>query len=163
LSGAICLSPVAGKYCGNDMIANGSASTLYHCPGGQDAPASAVQVCDAGCHVSPPGVNDYCEASPGSCRSLSNCNNCVFFARCKKPNLPYGLWSYQNKVAIINSYTPQAGAVAIINTGDSVGHVAYVESVNGSNLTISEGNWPLGSCGQRTGTMQSLRITGFFM
>lgn len=163
LSGATCLRAQAGKYCGNDMIQNGAANTLYHCPGGQGAAASVVEVCQAGCHVSPQGVNDYCEASSGSCQSPGNCNNCVFFARCKKPNLPHGLSTYQNKVAIINSYTPQAGAVAVINTGDSVGHVAYVESVNGSTLTISEGNWPLGSCGQRTGTKESLRITGFFM
>jgi len=162
-SGAICLSSVAGQYCGDDMIMGGSADTLYYCPGGDGAEAQMISVCPAGCHVSPPGVHDYCEASGDACQTSKNCDNCVFYARCRNPSLPYGLFSYGDKVAIINTYVPQAGAVAVIDTGTWTGHVAYVESVNGSIINLSEGNWPLGSCGQRSGTMEALNITGFFM
>lgn len=162
LSGATCQSKVAGKYCGNDMISGGSANTLYHCPGGQGAAAQTVAVCEAGCHVSSPGVNDYCNASGGSCQTSANCNNCVFYARCRRPSLPYGLTTFAAKKAIITTTTPVAGAVAVINTGDAIGHVAYVESVSGSTIVLSEGNWPYGACGSRTGTMQSLKIVGFF-
>lgn len=162
-SGAICLSSVAGQYCGDDMIMGGSAETLYYCPGGDGAEAQVMSVCPAGCHVSPPGVHDYCEGSGDACQTSENCDNCVFYARCRNPSLPFGLFSYEDKVAIITTYVPQAGAVAVIDTGTWTGHVAYVESVNGSTINLSEGNWPLGSCGQRSGTMESLNITGFFM
>lgn len=159
LSGPTCLASAAGKYCGNDNISGGSANTLYHCPGGVGASASVYQVCSSGCYVAPPGKNDYCISS---CTTTTNCNNCVSYARCRKPSLPTGLTYYSQKKAIINSYTPSAGAVAIINTGDAYGHVAYVESVNGSTITISEGNWPYGSCGQRSNTASALKIVGYY-
>lgn len=87
---------------------------------------------------------------------------CVHYARCKNPNLPYGLWTHDDKMAIATSGVPQVGAVAIIKTNQVWGHVAYVEAVDGANITISESNWVAGSCTQRTGTMESLNITGFF-
>ncbi len=157
-----CLDAVAGMYCGDDMISGGSPETLYHCPGGADQPAVVVKVCKAGCHIAPSGEHDFCEAEVDACSSAGNCNNCVYFARCKHSGLPYGLWTYADKLAIINLDMPEVGAVAVINVGDDVGHVAYVESVDGSTITISEGNYHLGSCGQRTGTMESLKIAGFF-
>lgn len=97
-----------------------------------------------------------------ACSSSTNCNNCVYYARCRKPSLPYGLNTYADKVAIINTQTASAGAVAIIKTSSSAGHVAYVTSVSGSTITIAEGNWPNGSCGTRSGTKAGLNITGFF-
>lgn len=162
-SDPICLSSVPGRYCGDDMISGGSAETLYLCSGGVNAHAQVISICPDGCHVSRPGVHDYCEASSNSCETPGNCNNCVLFARCRRPDLPHGLNSYSDKLAIINTHTPQPGAIAVVNTGDAIGHMAYVESVNGESITISEGNWPRGSCGARTGTAGSLNIVGFFM
>ena len=97
-----------------------------------------------------------------ACSSSTNCNNCVYYARCRKSSLPYGLNTYSDKVAIINTQTASAGAVAIIKTSSTYGHVAYVTSVSGSTISIAEGNWPGGSCGTRSGTKASLNITGFF-
>ncbi|MFS8071406.1 MAG: CHAP domain-containing protein [Byssovorax sp.] len=97
-----------------------------------------------------------------ACASATNCDNCVYYARCRKPSLPYGLTSYNDKVGIINTQTASAGAVAIINTGSYYGHVAYVTSVSGSTINIAEGNWPSGSCGTRSGTKTGLKIAGFY-
>ena len=97
-----------------------------------------------------------------ACSSATNCNNCVYYARCRKPSLPYGLNTYSDKVAIINTQTASAGAVAIIKTSSTAGHVAYVRSVSGSTISIAEGNWPNGSCGTRSGTKAGLNIAGFF-
>lgn len=102
------------------------------------------------------------DALTNSCTTPTNCSNCVYYARCRKPTLPTGITSYSQKKAIINSYTPSAGAVAIINTGDAYGHVAYVESVSGSTIKISEGNWPYGSCGERSNTATALKIVGYY-
>lgn len=103
------------------------------------------------------------EALTDACNKPVNCNNCVYYARCRKPSLPYGLITFEDKKAIINTYTPEVGAVAIIQTRSEYGHVAYVEAVEGETITLSEGNWSYGSCGQRTGTVESLHIVGFFM
>ncbi len=94
--------------------------------------------------------------------ACSQCDNCVLYARCRQPSLPFGLTSYADKVAIINTQTAAAGEVAIIKTSSSYGHVAYVTSVSGSTIHIAEGNWPNGSCGTRSGTKAGLNITGFF-
>lgn len=97
-----------------------------------------------------------------ACSSATNCDNCVYYARCRKPSLPYGLNTYGDKLAIINTQTASAGAVAIIKTSSTAGHVAYVTSVSGSTINIAEGNWPNGSCGTRSGTKAGLNIAGFF-
>lgn len=89
------------------------------------------------------------------------CNNCVLYARCRQPRLPYGLTSYADKVRVINSRTARAGCVAVIKTSSSYGHVAYVNRVSGGRVSIDEGNWPSGRCGTRSGTPASLHITGY--
>lgn len=94
--------------------------------------------------------------------ACAQCDNCVYYARCRQPALPYGLTTYEDKVAIINTQTAAAGRVAIIKTSSVYGHVAYVTSVSGSTINIAEGNWPSGSCGTRSGTKAGLNITGFF-
>jgi hypothetical protein len=55
----ICLGSQAGAYCGNDMVQNGDANTLYQCPGANQAPTSATP-CANGCVVEPPGMPDQC-------------------------------------------------------------------------------------------------------
>ncbi|AKT40640.1 CHAP domain-containing protein [Chondromyces crocatus] len=94
--------------------------------------------------------------------TCNQCSNCVLYARCRQPKLPFGLNTYQDKLNIINTQTAAAGYVAVINSGSSAGHVAYVTSVSGSTIHIAEGNWPNGSCGTRSGTKAGLKIQGYF-
>ena len=93
--------------------------------------------------------------------TCNQCSNCVLYARCRMPRLPYGLTSYSDKVRQINRWSPRAGCVAVIYTGSYYGHVAYVTSVSGSTINIAEGNWPSGHCGHRSGTQSGLRIKGY--
>jgi len=94
---------------------------------------------------------------------LGNYTNCVKYARCKQPALPFGLFTYQDKLNIINIQTAAAGRVAIINTGNNVGHVAYVQSVSGTSITIRETNWcSTTKVSTRTGTKAALNIVGYF-
>ncbi|EYF07505.1 CHAP domain-containing protein [Chondromyces apiculatus] len=94
--------------------------------------------------------------------ACNQCDNCVYYARCRQPALPYGLTSFQDKMNIVNTQTAKAGYVAIIQTSSSYGHVAYVTKVEGSKIFIAEGNWPNGQCGTRSGTKAALNIKGFF-
>jgi hypothetical protein len=57
-----------GDYCGGDKVANGHASTLYHCNG--PGHATVVQACANGCTVAPAGSDDHCAVPappPSSC------------------------------------------------------------------------------------------------
>jgi hypothetical protein len=96
--------------------------------------------------------------------SSGNLANCVKYARCKVSSLPYGLNTYQDKKNIVNTQTASAGSVAVINVGNTVGHVAYVQSISGSNVTIRETNWCTGAtkATTRTGTKTALKIVGFY-
>ena len=91
-------------------------------------------------------------------------NNCVFFARYKQPALPFGLTSYASKKNICNSNEAIVGEVAVMpsTNAPSYGHVAYVEAVNGDNITILEGGVGSGHINRRTGTKASLNIYGFY-
>lgn len=60
----LCLASQAGAYCGNDMMQNAVASTLYQCPGANKAPTSST-VCAYGCVVAPAGSPDYCKSGSG--------------------------------------------------------------------------------------------------
>jgi hypothetical protein len=99
------------------------------------------------------------ESELGGC---NQCSNCVKYARCRQPRLPYGLTSFADKVAAINSRTPRRGCVAVIRTGSVYGHVAYVNDVSGGRISIDEGNWPSGRCGRRSGTPAALNVRGYF-
>jgi hypothetical protein len=103
-----------------------------------------------------------CDAVSDGCSNATNNGNCVLFARCKVSSLPFGLTTYAQKKAIINATTATAGSVAIINVGNTTGHVAYVKSVSGTTIYLRESNW----CGlkvtDRSGTKASLSIVGFF-
>lgn len=72
-------------------------------------------------------------------------SNCVAFARYKVPSLPGGLWSLNDKKAIINSSKPVVGSIAITEGNSSYGHVAYVEAVNGNMITTLNGGYGDGS------------------
>lgn len=98
---------------------------------------------------------------------------CVAYARSRVPSLPYNLWTYADKKKIKNSSSCKKGSVAIINTGDSVGHVAVVEDCDSSgssqSITVTETNWKRGNKTQRTSktskvskSESELNIYGYF-
>lgn len=100
---------------------------------------------------------------------------CVLYARSKLSTLPYGLTSYDDKVRIVNNSKPLVGAVAIIDMGNSTGHVAYVERAVApyrgapAELEVSESNYISGKVTTRTAYANTLaeaqsllRITGYF-
>jgi len=88
--------------------------------------------------------------------------NCVLWARGKKPNLPFGLFTLCDKIMIINSYTPRIGSVAVMNVGLPWGHLGIVKSFENGMLTIQEANFKLGKITERWGTFEDLKILGFF-
>lgn len=89
--------------------------------------------------------------------------NCVAFARYMVPSLPGGLTSKNDKIAIINSYTPAVGAIAITN-GDqpAYGHVAYVEAVNGNQIVTLNGGFTGGRITRIAGTAAEQGILGYW-
>lgn len=98
---------------------------------------------------------------------------CVLFARKLVPALPYGLFDFEDKKRIIKSKTPKKGRVAIIDVGNSVGHVAVVVDVDkkGKNkcITIRESNFPRAGIWERKAKAsdlskaeKELRIIGYF-
>ena len=54
----------------------------------------------------PTGLQDACDTA-------TNRENCVRYTRCAVPDLPYGLLTYDNKLAIITSTSPGINGVAI--------------------------------------------------
>lgn len=109
-----------------------------------------------------PDVDDGTASSVASeLGGCNQCTNCVKYARCRQPRLPYGLTTFSEKVARINSHTPRRGCVAVIKTSSVYGHVAYVNDVNGGRISIDEGNWPSGHCGRRSGTPAGLNVRGY--
>ena len=136
----------------------------------------SVMLAAVGCSVEPgdedeelvddgsqdPDVDDGTASSVSSeLGGCNQCTNCVKYARCRQPRLPYGLTTYSDKVARINSRTPRRGCVAVIRTSSVYGHVAYVNGVSGGRISIDEGNWPSGRCGQRSGTPAALNVRGY--
>lgn len=89
---------------------------------------------------------------------------CVAYARSRVPSCPSGLFSYQNKLNIINENSPMAGTVAIINVSNNAyGHVAYVNNYINGEVTLEETNWlPNCASGTRKGSPASLKIVGYF-
>jgi hypothetical protein len=97
---------------------------------------------------------------------------CVDYARSRMPSLPYGLYTLNDKRNIINASSCKAGSVAIIDVGNSIGHVAYVESCDSSgssqSIVITETNWKAGYKTRRTAktskisnAQSELRIIGY--
>ena len=92
--------------------------------------------------------------------------NCVKFTRRLVPSLPYNLTYFQNKKNIINSQKAVKGAVAIVRTGNTYGHVAYVDKINGSTITTVDANWSYQGrkrIVRRTGSASSLGIVGYYV
>lgn len=96
-------------------------------------------------YIYPHAVMDYVRAASYTAATeydgigADKISNCVAFARYKVPSLPGRLWNLQDKINIINSHTPTAGAITSGNT--SYGHVAYVESVSGQTVVTLNGGF----------------------
>lgn len=100
---------------------------------------------------------------------------CVDCAREKVPSLPKGLYSLADKKKIINSRSCKKGSVAIVDVGNSVGHVAFVSGCDdaGSSQSVTldyECNYIAGRITRRTSKVsgdiknaeKELRIIGYF-
>ena len=98
---------------------------------------------------------------------------CTTYARSQVKSLPGNLYTYAQKKAIVNSHTCKAGSVAVIDVGNSIGHVAVVESCDSSGSTqgiqIREANWKAGKITRRTSRTSKiskseaeLKIYGYF-
>ena len=94
--------------------------------------------------------------------SILRCN-CVLWARTKSPTLPFGLWTFEQKKAVINTTTPAIGAVAIIQTQQKWGHVAIVTKIGKRHITIQEANFVMCQITERHGPPASLRIAGYYI
>jgi hypothetical protein len=92
--------------------------------------------------------------------------NCVLYARCRVPSLPYGLHTTQDKRRIINSNSPRVGSVAIhsYNHVSVVTRVETIRRLNGVStiVTINEANYVSCRITTRRGTPAELGIVGYF-
>ncbi|HRZ58837.1 MAG TPA: CHAP domain-containing protein [Candidatus Paceibacterota bacterium] len=98
---------------------------------------------------------------------------CVIYARSRVPSLPRNLWTWNDKKAIKNSSSCKKGSVAIIDVGNSIGHVAVVERCDSSGssqgITITETGWKRGYLTKRTSktkkiskSQSELKIYGYY-
>lgn len=106
--------------------------------------------------------------APAALADTYECN-CVLWVRYNRvPTLPAPMSTLAEKRSHINSYVPQVGSVAIMNTGIPEGHVAYVAEVtvdgNGVvRIRVEEANYV--KCrvtDYRTGTPQELKVDGYY-
>jgi len=78
-----------------------------------------------------------------------NGDNCVLYARAKVPNLPYGLFSAEDKKKAVQKagYTDsskvQIGDAVLTGEG-GYGHVAIVTGIDGNSLILDEANYKSG-------------------
>lgn len=90
-------------------------------------------------------------------------DNCVNWVReYRVSSLPYDLYTIEDKMSMINSDEAQAGSVAVIRTSFPEGHLAYVKSVIGDQITIEEANYLRAGYFVRTDTKENLNIVGFY-
>lgn len=85
---------------------------------------------------------------------------CTWYVKQRKPNIPNGWhdatdWKYHaTKAGWTVSKTPKPGAIGWV-----YGHVVYVESVQGNQVTISEMNYDYVAYHKRTVTVPSSKYT----
>jgi len=72
--------------------------------------------------------------------------------------------SYEQKMSNVNSSVPTPGAVAVIKTDESYGHVAVVESVNSDGtLNLVESNWNKDGKVDRRSNVAPSTISGYYV
>jgi hypothetical protein len=91
---------------------------------------------------------------------------CTTYARCRAPGLPTGLYTWQDKLNIINSNHAHVSCVAVIASSNPAGHVAYVHRVDTApspnRIYIHESNWGVNWCTARDGSKDGLNIRGYW-
>jgi hypothetical protein len=98
---------------------------------------------------------------------------CVSYVRSRLPSLPWGLYSFDDKKRIINSYSCSPGSAAVIDVGNSIGHLSYITSCDASGdmqgLKMEEANWYAGKIDERkcrdskiSSCIKLYRIVGFY-
>ncbi len=123
--------------------------------------------------VAEPGITSgkvaTARAASASCDTSTNRCNCVLYARCLVPSLPFGLFTYADKKGIIiNAVTASPGAVAVMNISPPYGHLGVVATVTKdrygkvTSVTLKEGNYRNCTLTTRTGTPSSMKIVGYF-
>lgn len=92
---------------------------------------------------------------------------CTWWAKSKRPDLPNqlgnaGRWlSNARNLGLATGSTPQAGSI-VVTSESSLGHVGYVEAVNGDEITVSDMNMiGRGKISRRTMSAGSGVIKGF--
>ncbi len=90
-------------------------------------------------------------SSPASTVTASNAGNsyaygyCTWWAKSKRPDLPNqlgnaGRWlSSAQSSGLTTGHTPKAGAI-VVTSESSIGHVGFVEAVEGSEIVVSDMN-----------------------
>ena len=134
---------------------------LWGCGGGNSLTGGHVGPEDGGEQVGEEMVK-FSHVGNSVCNTEANRNNCVFYARCRVPSLPYGLTYYSDKKRIINSLTPSVGSVAVMNIFPPYGHLAVVEHFSNGKIGVREGNNPLGQIRYRENTPSAMKVTGYF-
>lgn len=107
-----------------------------------------------------------------ACGTPANSANCVKYVRCRKSLPGNDLTNFEEvdkkgkliggKRFIINSTAPTIGAAAIIRTGTVWGHLAIVQKMVGTTITLRETNWAGIFVSERSGTAQELNIVGYY-
>lgn len=104
-------------------------------------------------------------AFDGPCAHACN-DQCTTYARCRAPGLPTGLYTWQDKLNIINSNHAHVGCVAVIASSNPAGHVAFVHRVetapSPNRIYIHESNWNAGHCSARDGSKDGLNIRNYW-
>lgn len=140
-------------------------------PGGLCACASETNWSGEACILIPPNVRR--RIGTVMLGRERHSDNCVLWARERVRTLPYGLGTWSGKLAAVNSHEPRPGSVAMVKISNGkyrdIGHVAIIESVSGSSITILEANWYHGRVSRRTATgytlaeaAEMLQIQGYY-
>ena len=108
---------------------------------------------------------------PSKSKYASGPTECVAYAR-RFASFPTGMWTFADKKSMINTGTPKAGRVAVMNMG-AVGHVGVVVDVDDTgkakHIVIAEANNPIGNgaqfrkatCSKIDDCEKSLHILGY--
>lgn len=108
-------------------------------------------------YIEPPAPKATAQVSYSSAGNTYAPGNCTWYVKNRRPDLPNSLgnantwYSRAAALGMAVGSSPRAGAVGATTAG-SLGHVVYVEAVNGDgSITISEMNFA-GEYSQRTRT-----------
>ena len=160
------------------MLMFAACKTNEPAPASENQTASSINFqTEEGAELAPQGVSPNARASASvringdPCGTAANNENCVFYVRCRRTLPTINLTFFEvfdnrgrligGKRFIINSTTATVGAAAIIRTSAVWGHIAIVQRMTGSIITIRESNFFGRYVSERSGTAADLGIVGF--